>query len=330
MSEKTSFFDRLVYVGAGDRADGAEMLREVQRAVSYDASKALSVVARARDWRRALLAGHLSPNAHITQTGGKDEYAVTNADEIFKACLRSLTEGEPVLIQKSTSELVIHAAEQMLQDGLQPVAGDSELPLQRAALFFETPMFLPSRTEKLQDTWVIQFCLFMDGALYSDELAGHHVYIFAVQPMSDVRSGNFHPGDLMSSFFLVLPMDEKPLETATPRLVAFLWSFWALMRQPIIATERTRPTDPESRKARKVSRVGGYITTARLRQRIRPEGSETAGSTRDYSHRFLVRGFWRNQAYGPRMTLRRRTWIDSYIKGPADKPLVISNRIVKE
>lgn len=327
-----SFFDRLVYVNTDEsEVNAAGRLREVQQIGSFTASRALSVVARARDWRRVLFAGHQDPRAHISQVESGDDYAVRHADDIFRACLRSLTEGEPVLVQKETTELVIHAAEQLLADtGLQPVAGDSEVPLQRAALFFETPMFLPSRSERLQDMWVIRFALFMDGALYSEELRNHHVYIFAVEPIRDVKPGNAVPEHPMSSFFLVLPMDEKPIETATPRLVAFLWAFWALMRQPIISEERIRPNDPESRRARKVSHADGYITVARLRQRLRPAGAEASGSGREFSHRFIVRGFWRNQAYGLRMTLRRRIWIDSYVKGPADKPLVIGNRIIKE
>lgn len=36
---------------------------------------------------------------------------------------------------------------------------------------------------------------------------------------------------------------------------------------------------------------------------------------------FLVRGHWRNQACGPRMTQRRPTWIEPYWKGPEDAPI---------
>lgn len=39
------------------------------------------------------------------------------------------------------------------------------------------------------------------------------------------------------------------------------------------------------------------------------------------SHRFQVRGHWRNQAYGPGWSLHRRQWIEEYEKGPEDKPL---------
>lgn len=46
-----------------------------------------------------------------------------------------------------------------------------------------------------------------------------------------------------------------------------------------------------------------------------------------YSHRFIVRGCWRNQAYGPRHSLRRRQWIPPYVKGPADRPLIVKETV---
>ncbi|KAA8825101.1 hypothetical protein [Bifidobacterium myosotis] len=57
-----------------------------------------------------------------------------------------------------------------------------------------------------------------------------------------------------------------------------------------------------------------------------PAGKGTAahaagGARREWSHRWSVRGHWTNQAYGPGRTLRRRIWIDEYVKGPKNKPL---------
>lgn len=40
-----------------------------------------------------------------------------------------------------------------------------------------------------------------------------------------------------------------------------------------------------------------------------------------YDHRFAVRGHWRQQPYGPRKSLRRARWVDSYIKGDPSLPL---------
>jgi hypothetical protein len=43
---------------------------------------------------------------------------------------------------------------------------------------------------------------------------------------------------------------------------------------------------------------------------------------REYSHRWMVQGHWRNQWY-PSMQDHRPKYIPPHIKGPKDKPLVV-------
>jgi ribosomal protein L18E len=45
-------------------------------------------------------------------------------------------------------------------------------------------------------------------------------------------------------------------------------------------------------------------------------------STFEYKGRFWVRGHWTQQPYGKGRKLRRPQWIDPYIKGPDDKPMI--------
>jgi hypothetical protein len=49
----------------------------------------------------------------------------------------------------------------------------------------------------------------------------------------------------------------------------------------------------------------------------------------NWSKRWIVRGFWRNQPYGTGRELRRLTWIDPFIKGPADRPLDIRPEVFR-
>ena len=46
-----------------------------------------------------------------------------------------------------------------------------------------------------------------------------------------------------------------------------------------------------------------------------------------YTISFIVRGFYRNQAYGPGLKLRRRQWIPPFVKGPKDKPLRVKDTV---
>lgn len=48
---------------------------------------------------------------------------------------------------------------------------------------------------------------------------------------------------------------------------------------------------------------------------------EARTGTVEWSRRWMVRGHWRLQPFGPRRSLRRLQWIDAFIKGPDDKPL---------
>lgn len=56
----------------------------------------------------------------------------------------------------------------------------------------------------------------------------------------------------------------------------------------------------------------------------RPSGVRYAPSGREveHDHRWSVRGHWRNQPFGPGRAQRRRIWIDSFVCGPEDKPLI--------
>ncbi len=44
---------------------------------------------------------------------------------------------------------------------------------------------------------------------------------------------------------------------------------------------------------------------------------------------FLVRGYWRNQPYGPNLSKRRAQWIEPYWKGPEDAPINVRPHILK-
>jgi len=113
-------------------------------------------------------------------------------------------------------------------------------------------------------------------------------------------------------------------------LCALLHAVWALSAEPHICEAKpAKPDmahplpqrfDPEIRKVKMLV----------LRENLhRPGGSadDDERVRREYSHRFIVRGFWRDQAYGPNHSLRRRQWIPPFVKGPADKPLICKETV---
>jgi hypothetical protein len=67
-----------------------------------------------------------------------------------------------------------------------------------------------------------------------------------------------------------------------------------------------------------------YILVGRSIPKLMPENM---GASTDYEHRemhirFIVRGHWRNQPYGPGNSLRRPVWIKPHYKGPEISELI--------
>jgi len=77
-----------------------------------------------------------------------------------------------------------------------------------------------------------------------------------------------------------------------------------------VPVEREHKTEPRFRVGRPI-KLG-----ARLRSAIK-EGL-SGGASWKLDSRFVVRGHWRNQAYGPEFSLHRKKWIEPYWKGPED------------
>jgi hypothetical protein len=61
-------------------------------------------------------------------------------------------------------------------------------------------------------------------------------------------------------------------------------------------------------------------------RKMEHHGEHAAGDGREYSHRWMVDGHFRQQACGTGRADRKLIWIDPYIKGPDDKPFVDKQR----
>jgi hypothetical protein len=125
-----------------------------------------------------------------------------------------------------------------------------------------------------------------------------------------------------------LSMTEVDPELPQP-VVAALASAWLLMQQPLLI-DRTRERADKST-ARAYARDGlpsPEVTVVDLRRQYTPQDRDPdAGSGRRYKHRWIVSGHWRNQPYGPGQSLRRQTWVPSYVKGPEGAPLLSTEKV---
>lgn len=106
---------------------------------------------------------------------------------------------------------------------------------------------------------------------------------------------------------------------------------WLLMGQTLVRSEQlTAPRAARRRIAREDPHLDPTVRYIDLR-RARTEPSdhttdEDRTSTREYRHRWIVRGHWRNQFY-PSRNDHRPIWIDPHLAGPEDKPLLGGERV---
>lgn len=102
---------------------------------------------------------------------------------------------------------------------------------------------------------------------------------------------------------------------------SFLAAMWFLSDQPTVATATTKQVAGPKIKGQRRRQPPSDVKIVELRQ-MRHENVTHSPSGRRYTHRWVVRGHWRDQACGPGLKERRRVWVPAYTKGPADAPLI--------
>lgn len=104
-------------------------------------------------------------------------------------------------------------------------------------------------------------------------------------------------------------------------------AFWLLLNQTLVSKEIERG-DRRAFRRMKFMKVPNEVTVITFRRREQHQDYEGESAV-EWSHRWLVRGFWRWQPFKNEEGNwdHRRQWIAPYIKGPADKPLVITQKV---
>jgi hypothetical protein len=126
------------------------------------------------------------------------------------------------------------------------------------------------------------------------------------------------------------PLDEITRRGDTDPLMFTLNAAWLLMQQPtLLDRTRERPERSQRQAYARAGRPVPEISVIDLRRAYVPQDRDPdAGSDgRTYRNRWVVSGHWRNQAYGPEHSQRRRQWIPSYVKGPDGAPLLVTEKV---
>jgi len=180
------------------------------------------------------------------------------------------------------------------------------------------------------------------GSLEMDDRGGATIYEF-----SNLEGIRGDKNILPSSLLWIMDIDiwtygrqwrrrrkeeELPKTIKLPRLVdedqekkrKWILTLWRLIRQKIIITERQKIERQAKRLAAR-NDIQTEIQVIRLREQVHAS-EDGDGDGIEWSHRWMVRGHWRDQWY-PRKTRHEKIWVNPYVKGPEDKPLIVKNRV---
>lgn len=129
---------------------------------------------------------------------------------------------------------------------------------------------------------------------------------------------------------LMEPLDlDNFAKENSARCVSLALATWILMQTPTVA--EARPVTAAGPRVgaggrRDVPRQVNVVELRRLAHQPTAAG-ETDRAGRIYRHRWVVRGHWRQQPYGPGRAERRTTWVPSYTKGPDGAPYMPSETV---
>lgn len=122
------------------------------------------------------------------------------------------------------------------------------------------------------------------------------------------------------------PVHQSGAKPGSPDLLTnWIVAFWSWCKQDIPRIERREPDRPMRRRIERMGRPASPVLIVTLRREA-SQRAEPSDSLIEWTHRWIVRGHWRNQWY-PTQEAHRAIWIDPYVKGPEDAPLVVRERV---
>lgn len=145
------------------------------------------------------------------------------------------------------------------------------------------------------------------------------------------------------SWYVADGSDDRDDHMLGPRMGTGEWGRAVLAAFQLARQSNLAQTDIENVAGRplpkaKVKRTGaktspaGQVRVVRLRAQLRAardaqqQADGQMGKTREYRHRWVVRGFWR-QTWYPSAGVNRPQWIAPYLKGPQGAPLLGGEKV---
>lgn len=109
--------------------------------------------------------------------------------------------------------------------------------------------------------------------------------------------------------------------------IRILHAYWLLMGQTLVKVSEEH-ADRKMARTMKRFKLPSFVTVMQYR-RVETIGEFVGESSVEWSHRWIVRGHWRWQPFKNDAGKDdvKRIWIAPFMKGPEDKPLVLTDKI---
>jgi hypothetical protein len=105
----------------------------------------------------------------------------------------------------------------------------------------------------------------------------------------------------------------------------YFHALFLLLNQTLVSTSEDIPERAARRRAKKQN-IPDRVTVISLRRHENYQRHEGETDV-EWQHRWVVRGHWRWQPHGEGRKQRTRIYIAPHIKGPDDKPLIITDKV---
>jgi hypothetical protein len=253
-----------------------------------------------------------------------------------------LLRAELFWVDEHMTDLVLAAAPSIPEFFLQP----EDLPSPYGMIVFEKPLRISSSPDEYDDKVHTIAAVWGDATVagsphpgvwvswYTDT-ARNYEHVDPRRVSADIGWVRLGLPPLSYDNESYIPFSDEPLGWAEPianehndyrgvDLMMELRAAWILMQQPI-ATVSEAELDRSTR--RRLERQKIEPKPVRIITLRRPKSSSEHGeSDREYHHRWIVRGHWRQQWY-PSREVHRPVWIAPHIKGPEDAPLLGGDKV---
>jgi hypothetical protein len=235
------------------------------------------------------------------------------------------------LVTKDMTTLAINAGRTMPNQHLQR----DDLPSECGIIFYEAPIgrfpFADAEVDVIGAAWGIGGFIQARPEDSEDESTGPEGWDLTFVPLG------FIPGTMT-----VFPMPQPVVwvigddpEVDPPRVDELgddeasigrtLLATWTLMQQTLSVSTPAHADRAESRRSAR-SGLPADLVIVHLRRLHHEDQPDSESAAVDWSHRWLVDGHWRNQ-WLPSRSCHRLQWINPYIKGPTNKPLILKERV---